>query len=102
MPCAIEIVREMQGDQKAKALTQIPISNDSVKRRISSMSADILEQCTARLRNNDFAIQLDESIDVSKMSHLLAFVRYMWENELQEEFLFCNEMRTTTTGMDVF
>lgn len=98
MPCAIEIVREMQGDQKAKALTQIPISNDSVKRRISSMSADILEQCTARLR----AIQLDESIDVSKMSHLLAFVRYMWENELQEEFLFCNEMRTTTTGMDVF
>ena len=41
-------------EEKAKALTKIPISNDTVK----------------RLRDNDFAIQLDESIDVSQMSRL--------------------------------
>lgn len=88
MPCAIEIVREMQGDEKAKALTNNRISSDSVKRRISLMSKNILEQCTARVRNNDFANQLHRSKDVSKMSHLLAFVRYRWENDLKRIFLF--------------
>ena len=65
MPCATEIVREMYGEEKANALAKIPMSNDTVKRRISSMSEDITVQCTARLRDNDFAIQLDESTDVS-------------------------------------
>ena len=35
-----EIAREMNGEEKAKALAKIPISNDTVKRRISSMSED--------------------------------------------------------------
>lgn len=39
---------------------------------------------------------------MSRMSHLLAFVRYVWENEIREKFLFCKEMRTTTSGMEVF
>lgn len=29
MPCVIEIVRKMQVDEKARALTKIPISNDT-------------------------------------------------------------------------
>ena len=37
MPCATEIVREIYGEEKAKALTKMPISNDTVKRRISSI-----------------------------------------------------------------
>ena len=71
MPCATELIREMHGEEKAKSLAKIPISNDTVKRRILSTSEDITVQCTARLRDSDFAIQLDESTDVSKMSHLL-------------------------------
>ena len=76
MPCVIEIVREMHGEEKAKSLAKIPISNYTVKRHVSSTPDDIAVQCTARLRDSDFAIQLDESIDVSKMSYLLANVRY--------------------------
>ena len=79
-----EIVREMYGEEKAKALAKIPISNDTVtdKRCISSNSDDITAQCTTRLRDNDFAIQLD----VSKMSHLLVCVRYEWEEEIEDFF----------------
>ena len=47
MPCATEIVREMCGEEKAKALLKIPISNNTVKHRISSISKDIMVQCTA-------------------------------------------------------
>ncbi|MGH0141127.1 UNVERIFIED_CONTAM: hypothetical protein FKN15_072900 [Acipenser sinensis] len=50
MPCAIEIVKEMFEKQKAKELAKIPMSNDSVKRRIAFMSEDIVSQCIDRLR----------------------------------------------------
>ena len=66
------------------------------------MSEDITVQWTARLRDSDFALLLDESIDVSKMSHLLAYVRYEWEKEIKEDFFYCKELRTTTTASDVF
>ena len=70
MPCATDIVREMCGKEKAKALAKIPISNDTVKRCISSMSEDITVQCTARFRDNDFPIQFDESTDESKVGEI--------------------------------
>ena len=47
MTCATEIIREMRGEEKAKSLAKIPISNDTVKCIISSMSEDITVQCTA-------------------------------------------------------
>ena len=44
------------------------------------MCDDILEQSTTHLHNIDFDVQLGEATNASKMLHLLAFVRYMWEN----------------------
>ena len=35
MPCATVIVREMYGEEKAKALAKVPISSDTLRRRIS-------------------------------------------------------------------
>ena len=70
MPCGTDIVREVYGEEKAKSLAKIPISNDTVKRRVSSVRGH------NGTMHSDFAIQLDESTDVSKISHLLAYVRY--------------------------
>ena len=36
------------------------------------------------------------------MSQLLACVCYEWGNEIHKDFLFCKELRTTTTAKDVF
>ena len=45
-------------------MKQIPLSNDTVKRRILDMSNDILDQVTTELESSSsFAIQLDESTD---------------------------------------
>uniref|UniRef100_UPI00398F2BF5 protein FAM200B-like n=1 Tax=Pristiophorus japonicus TaxID=55135 RepID=UPI00398F2BF5 len=101
MPCAIAIVREMFGEQEARELEKIPMSDDTIKRRIGSMSEDIVLQCIDRLRDNDFALQLDVTTDFSKRSHLLVYVRYVWNKEIKEDFLFSKELKITKSE-DIF
>ncbi|XP_064118974.1 protein FAM200C-like [Macrobrachium nipponense] len=48
-----------------------------------------------------FALQLDESTDVSSDSQLLVFTRYVYERKFKEEFLFCQPLETTTKGEDI-
>ncbi len=48
-----------------------------------------------------FAIQLDESTDVSSCAQLLVFVRYVFLCDIKEEYLLCTQLETTTTGEDV-
>ncbi len=83
LPCATEIVKELFGEDKSKQLAKIPLSNNTVKRRIATMSEDVRDQLSARLRGNNFALQIDESTDVSKMAQLLAYVRYECEHEIK-------------------
>ena len=49
-----------------------------------------------------FSIQLDESTDVANCSQLLVYVRYIYEGDFKEEFLFCKPLETTNTARDVF
>ncbi|KAI6652994.1 Protein ZBED8-like [Oopsacas minuta] len=48
-----------------------------------------------------FAIQLDESTDVANLSQLMVFARYMNGPTIEEEFLFCKPLETTTKAEDV-
>ena len=48
------------------------------------------------------SLQLNDSTDVSFYSQLLAFVRYVTEEKVVEEFLFCEPLTTTTKSIDVF
>ncbi len=49
-----------------------------------------------------FAIEIDESTDISKMALLLAFVRYIWEGATHEDLLMCNELPTRMTANECF
>ena len=49
-----------------------------------------------------FAIQLDETTDMSNCAQLLVFVRYATKDSIRSELLLSNELRTTTKGKDVF
>ena len=51
-----------------------------------------------------FALQLDESTDipVSILSQLLVYVRYVADERINEEFLFCQPLKTTSKAVDVF
>ena len=102
MPTAIEICDVLFGSEYAKKLKNIPISNDTVRRRICEMSEDIVTQLTERLQCTKFAIQLDESTDIAGESQLLAYVRYCWQNVVQEEFLFCKSLPGRATADEIF
>ncbi|XP_039459195.1 protein ZBED8-like [Oreochromis aureus] len=84
-------------------LSQIPLSNDTVSDRIEDMRKDILAQVVADLISSPakFSLQLDESADVANLSHLTVFVRYVKDDMIKEDFLFCKPLTTTTKAADV-
>ncbi len=69
----------MVGEEAANKIKSIPLSNDTVSRRIKDISFDVKSQLTERLRScEQFALQLDECTDVSSAAQLLVYVRYLW------------------------
>lgn len=102
MPAALEICDVLSGSVYTTKLKSIPISKDTVRRRISEMSEDIVTQLTERLQSTKFAIQLHESIFIAGEAQLLAYVRYCWQNVLEEEFLFCKSLPSRGTADEIF
>ncbi|XP_040583539.2 protein FAM200C-like [Lepeophtheirus salmonis] len=93
----------MLGKAAEDKFSQIPLSNDTISSRINDMSNDILAQVVADLISSPakFSLQLDETTDVSNLSQLVVFVRYMKEDVIKEYFLFCKSLTTTTKAVDV-
>ena len=54
VPCCREIVRIMLGENAAKEIQKIPLSDNTVSRRINDMAADILEQLRDKLLESNF------------------------------------------------
>ncbi len=103
-PCTLKMVKRVLGDASERKIQQISLSNDTVKRRINEMSDDIKEKVIQEIKSSPagmFAIQLDESTDVSSCAQLLVFVRYVFLCDIKEEYLLCTQLETTTTAEDV-
>ena len=65
------------------------------------MATDIVDQVVAKLTGS-FALQLDESTDVSESAQLVGFVRYCDADDIAEHILFCKSMQGRSTGKDIF
>lgn len=103
LPAAVEMCEIMLGTEAANKLKAIPLSDDTVRRRIQDLSADILSQILDRLRSCEhFSIQLDESTDIASAAQFIVLVRYPWEGKILEDFLFCKEMPGRATGEEIF
>jgi hypothetical protein len=91
------------GEKVAKQLESIPLSNDTVSRRISDMASNVKEQLIEKVKTiKYYSIQLDESTDVSNMAHLLTFMRFEDEESVKEELLFCETLLGRTTSNYIF
>ena len=102
-PCLIEATTLVQRKEKANKLEEISLFNDTVKKRISEMSQDILLQVVEEIRSSSiFSLQLDKSTDVSSCAHLLVYARYIFENNIKEQYLFSEPLSTICKGEDVF
>ena len=51
---------------------------------------------------NFFAIQVDKSNDISGKLQLLAFIRFIENDAIVEEFLCCRELPETMKGQDIY
>ncbi|GFT99770.1 zinc finger BED domain-containing protein 5 [Trichonephila clavipes] len=71
----------MFGDNFAKELQSIPLSNDTVSRRLDDIAEDVEQQLFGKLRDKLFSIQLDEATDSNKDAHFIAYVRFWDEKE---------------------
>ena len=67
------------------------------------MSDNIKSKVLSKIDSSPvFALQPDESTDISNLSQLLVYVRYVADERINEEFLFCQPLETTSKAVDVF
>lgn len=82
----------------------IPLSSKTIARRIQDLSEDIelqMKECFDD-HSRKWAIQVDESADISGKAQLLSFLRFVQGGKIVHDFFFCQELRQTTTGDDIF
>ena len=102
-PCILESVKLVLGEKASQTMKQISLSNDTIKSRIHEMSDNIKSKVLSKIDSSPvFALQLDESTDISNLSQLLVYVRYVADERINEEFLFCQPLETTSKAVDVF
>ena len=89
-PAVLKMANIMLGKAAEVKLSQIPLSNDTISDRIEDMSKDILAQVVADLISSPakFSLQLDETTDVSNLSQLAVFVRYVKGDLIKEDFFY--------------
>ena len=102
-PCILESVKLVLGEKASQTMKQISLSNDTIKSRIHEMSDNIKSKMLSKIDSSPvFALQLDESTDISNLSQLLVHVRYIADERINEKFLFYQPLETTSKAVDVF
>ena len=75
----------------------------TVQRRISQMSENIKNQVVDEMKSADlFALQLDESTNVSSCSQLISFIRCIHNSAFKDEFLCVLVLPSRIRGEDIF
>ena len=102
-PCILSAAEQILGPEAARKSDGIPLSNNTVQRRIENIAMDIEHQVIEEVKKSPyFAIQLDESTDMSNCAILLCFVRYKGKTDFKEELLCYIDLPGRTTGSEIF
>lgn len=102
IPAVKEILSSMTSLNPNNIISSIPLSNDTVSRRINEMANDVQVQLCEALQNTEFTLQLDESTVRHNDAMLLPYVRYIKNDKITEEILFAKSLITDTKGLSIF
>jgi hypothetical protein len=102
LPACCKILNIMFGKEYEEEILKIPKSNNTVSQHIQDMIQDAELQVITHIKEADFfAIQLDESTDITGKAQLIAFSRTDCNGAITEQFLFCKPLPETTKGQDI-
>ncbi|GFY49327.1 SCAN domain-containing protein 3, partial [Trichonephila inaurata madagascariensis] len=84
-------------------IAHVPLSADTVTRRIEEIAEDIEAQLFERINASPwYALQVDESTDIDNKAILLAYVHYLYQEDVHEDLLCALPLPTNTTGEELF
>ncbi|CAH1981484.1 unnamed protein product [Acanthoscelides obtectus] len=101
LPAVGEVLKTVLHKPASDIIKSIPLSNNTVEGRIDEMSSDIESFLCNYLQTTHFSIQLDEST-LPDNAALLAYVRFIMNQEIYEELLFARTLITDTEGESIF
>ena len=92
-PNAVKMAQILLGRNEAKRIDSVPLSDDTVNNRIADIVHDILSQLIAQIQDSPCTIglQFDETTDIKSISQSVAYVRFVKENAIVDEFFFVKE-----------
>jgi hypothetical protein len=96
-------VLEPENKKLQKLINEMPVARHTIERRISAISADILNNLQTNLSKClAVSLALDESTDIKDMTQLVIFVKYVSKDlEEVEELLNLVTLKNTTRGYDI-
>lgn len=102
--CAVKMASSFGDCKMAKHFETVPLSHQTVSRRISDMAGDVLDSLKGIIEKCEFySLALDESTDIADISQILIFVRTInKEFEIHEELLELKSLETSTKGIDIY
>ncbi|GFU99908.1 SCAN domain-containing protein 3 [Trichonephila clavipes] len=101
LPAVEEILKTFIPKSASDIIRRIPLRNNSVQRRIDEMSQDVESVLCDYLQTTHFSLQLDESTLPGNESLLLAYVRFIMDQEYHAE-KFARTLTTDTKGESIF
>ena len=93
------------GKEAVDRVSKISLSDTTVYRRCHSVSTDLEDQLIQKLKEApSFAIQLDETTDVSAEAQLIVFCRFadISHKTSTEHYLFCKPLGVHATANSIF
>ncbi|XP_051952836.1 zinc finger BED domain-containing protein 5-like [Xyrauchen texanus] len=96
------MVTIMLDETSAAKLKAVPLSNDTVARRICNIARDLEEQLIEKLKDSRFALQVDEATDSNKDCLFISYVRFVNGESLCEDLLFCKYIKNRATSDELF
>ena len=92
-PALAIVVETIIGPEAAEEIKKVPLSNDTMSRRIEDLSSDLKDQIRENFEMEVesrilWSLQVDESTDICGKAQLLAFIRFIKDDKFINEFLF--------------
>ena len=92
----------MINDTSGVTLKAVPLSNNTVARSVSDTSNDLEDQLVEKLKGAHFAMQVDDATDSNRDCLLIAYLRFIISESLDEDVLFCRYVAKRATADKLF